>query len=95
MKKQIFHLIALILLTTSPGMSQNDFCVWQPENGVAIRQGWHIRLAEEGAYRSEGELAGETALIWGDHRNGDRDIFLQVLDSEGEFKFDELGYRCF
>jgi len=72
-------------------MSQNDFCVWQPENGVAIRQGWHIRLAEEGAYRSEGELAGETALIWGDHRNGDRDIFLQVLDSEGEFKFDELG----
>jgi len=60
-------------------------------DGVAVRQGHHPEWFQSGAYRTDGELAGEAAITWSDCRNGDRGVYIQVIDAEGELKFPEKG----
>ncbi|NQU05638.1 MAG: T9SS type A sorting domain-containing protein [Calditrichaeota bacterium] len=91
-KKSVPFLFILFTFTTV--FAQNDFRRWQPEDGVAVRQGWHVEWFRSGIGRTEGELAGEVAFVWTDCRNnGYRDVYMQVIDTNGEFKFDENGLR--
>jgi len=63
---------------------------------VAVRQGHHILFDNSQQVvvtREEGELAGETAVVWTDCRDGERDGFIQVLTEEGEPKFPENGLK--
>ncbi|NQU05829.1 MAG: T9SS type A sorting domain-containing protein [Calditrichaeota bacterium] len=83
-----------IIFTFTTVFAQDDFRRWQPEDGVAVRQGWHVEWFRSGVSRTEGELAGEVAFAWTDCRNnGYRDVYIQVIDTNGEFKFDENGLR--
>jgi len=78
------------LLTCSLAFTQ-DFRTWEPGDGVAVRQGHHVEWYRSGAYRTEGEFAGEAAVAWSDTRNGERGIYIQVFNAEGEPRFPENG----
>jgi hypothetical protein len=62
-------------------------------NGVAVRQGWHVEWYRGGEGRYEGQNSGEVAFIWSDCRNGDRGVYLQVIDTDQNLKFDGYGLR--
>ncbi|MBT7790241.1 MAG: T9SS type A sorting domain-containing protein [Calditrichaeota bacterium] len=91
MRYNLFVLLTFSLMT-SIVWSQEDYRCWAPADGVPIRQGHHIEWRNpSSAVRTEGELAGEVAYVWSDCRSGDRDVYLQVITPEGEFKFEENG----
>ena len=93
--KQSNTIIALLLLFSAvvPAMAQRPFNQWQPDDGFAIRQGWHIEWYRGGEARDEGQLAGEVAFVWSDTRIGDRGVSMQVVDVDGELKYGENGLR--
>ncbi len=87
-----FLFLFLFIPALSPLHAQEDYRRWTPVEGVPIRQGHHIEWQNpSSAVRTEGELVGEVAYVWSDCRNGDRDVYLQVITPEGEFKFEENG----
>ncbi|MBT7616280.1 MAG: T9SS type A sorting domain-containing protein [Calditrichaeota bacterium] len=80
------------MISCSLAFSQ-DFRSWEPADGIAVRQGHHVEWFRSGAYRLDGELPGEAGITWSDCRNGDRGVFIQVMDAEGEAKFPENGLQ--
>jgi len=81
-----------LTLFTSIVWSQEDYRRWAPPDGVAVRQGHHIEWRNPSSVvRTEGELVGEVAYVWSDCRSCDRDVYLQVITPDGEFKFEENG----
>lgn len=85
MKK--FTLIILILAVFSfSGNLIAQENLWQ-ENGVPIRQGSNIEWARAGTELSDGSVV----YTWSDTRNGDRDVYAQRIDSEGNLLWDENG----
>jgi hypothetical protein len=99
MKLRHIFLACLITCLLASSILSQDFRKWEPEDGVAIRQGHHIEwngnwsqnIETISSYRVEGELAGETGFVWSDCRFGARGIFMQVFDREGEPKFEPGG----
>ncbi|MDP8237557.1 MAG: hypothetical protein P9X24_00575 [Candidatus Hatepunaea meridiana] len=89
--KNLNLILVLSILLPSIAFTQDNFRRWSPENGIAVRQGWHTEWFRSGASRIEGELAGEVALVWADCRSGDYGIYMQVIDTDGELKFGENG----
>ena len=92
MKNFSVALLTCLLFTCSLLWAQ-DFRRWEPADGVAVRQGHHVEWYRSSAYQSEGEFAGEAAVAWSDTRQGERNIFLQVYDAEGEPRFLENGLQ--
>lgn len=80
------------LITCSLAFSQ-DYRRWEPADGVPVRQGHQVEWYRSSAYQTEGEFAGEAAVVWSDTRQGERNIFLQVYDAEGEPRFPENGLQ--
>ncbi len=78
--KRIF-LSALILLTSL--WAQFD---WM-DNGIPLRQGIHIEWQRTGDIGSNGEMI----FAWSDTRFGDRDVFIQKVDINGNALWGELG----
>ena len=60
--------------------------LWQ-DNGIAIRQGSNIEWARAGAELSDGSVV----YTWSDTRNGDRDVYAQRIDNNGNFLWNENG----
>ena len=89
--KKLSFALFVILLSAAPTMAES--IKWSPEDGVAVRKGWYIEWFCSGASRTEGELAGEVACVWSDCRNDDCGVFLQVIDTDGELKFDAKGIQ--
>lgn len=58
-----------------------------PENGVALRQGTHVEWQRTGTVGENGEFI----IVWSDTRNGDRDVYAQKLDKEGQTLWDDGG----
>jgi hypothetical protein len=58
---------------------------------VPIRQGLHLEWYRDSATRTVGELVGESAIVWSDCRSGDRGVYMQVFDVEGNPKYEENG----
>ncbi len=92
---KIRHIIIVFLVTCflASSIYSQDYRRWEPTDGVAVRQGDHLQWYRTGAYQTEGEFAGEAALVWSDCRNGDRGVYMQVFDAEGEPKFAENGLQ--
>lgn len=82
MKKLILALVSISAFATG------EF-VWQ-ENGIPVRQGVHIEWQRTGDSGNEGEMI----FAWSDTRTGDRDIYIQKVDTEGNQLWGETGTRA-
>jgi hypothetical protein len=95
MKLRHVFLVCLINCFLASVILSQDFRRWDPVNGVPVRQGLHAQWSmwddKSLSYQTEGEFAGEVAVVWSDARNGDQGIYLQVILPEGEFKFEAGG----
>ena len=96
--KHPIPLICLIILWFSAGAAAEDFRQWNPPDGIPIRQGYQIEWFRGLESRLTGENVGEIAMVWSDCRwneslFGDRGIYLQVLGTDGEFKFPAEGVQ--
>jgi len=91
--KQLIFTLLIVALNITTVFAQRDYLRWQPEDGVAIRQGDYIEWFRASDCRTEGQLASEVAFVWSDCRNGDRGVFIQVIDADGQFKFDQNGLQ--
>ncbi len=68
---------------------------WLPPTGVAVRQGNAAEWSGTNATRTDGQLAGEVAYVWEDTREGVRGIAMQVIDINGNPKFEGNGIQLF
>jgi FlgD Ig-like domain len=67
----------LFLANSSP--AQLEHRVWEPFEGIPVRQGYHIEWFRTTATNDQGDLA----MIWSDTRTGGRDMYMQVVDVDG------------
>ncbi|MBK6764960.1 MAG: hypothetical protein IPG71_01255 [bacterium] len=51
--------------------------------GMPIRQGHHIEWARS-AYRTDVDSIGYTIMTWSDTRTGDRDVYAQLVEPDGD-----------
>ncbi len=80
------HLI-LLLLAGSVFATGNFSWI---ENGVPVRQGVHIEWQRGGDVGNDGEII----MAWSDTRTGDRDIYMQKVDTTGAALWGETGIRA-
>ncbi len=81
-KTRIFLLTAILLLVAVQPMIVlgNDYRVWdQAPDGVPVRQGFHIEWSRSIAQDADGNLL----IAWSDTRLGDRDLYVQLINSDG------------
>ncbi len=93
--KPINFLSAALILAcvASNANADRSWVGWLPEDGVAVRQGYHVEWYRGGEGRYSGNNAGEVAYIWSDCRNGDRGVYVQVIDAQNNLKFGEDGLK--
>jgi hypothetical protein len=60
------------------------------ENGVSVRQGVHIEWQRSGDVGNSGEMI----FGWSDTRTGDRDIYVQKIDTSGANLWGDTGIRA-
>ncbi|NQT35549.1 T9SS type A sorting domain-containing protein [bacterium] len=89
--------LAILMLTPSATAQPDDadWLKWEPKTGIPIRQGWHVEWFRGGERRDVGDFAGEVAFVWSDTRFTDRGIYLQVIDEDGNLKYDYDEYDGF
>ncbi len=86
-----FTVISLLFLTLTLAAPLDGANQWLPTQGCPIRQGWHIEWYRAGEARSLGQNSGEAAFVWADCRSGDRGIFTQLVDVNGQLKLPQNG----
>jgi len=57
------------------------------ETGVRIRQGWHVEWQRSGEIDADGNVI----YAWSDTREGDRDVYAQLISPTGNKLWDEDG----
>lgn len=88
-----FLITALLLMAVSaPAIADRPWLKWTPQDGRPVRQGDHLEWFRGGEGRYDGQHSGEVGLIWSDCRwtnteTGDRGIFYEVIDQQGNLKF--------
>ncbi|MDP8206540.1 MAG: FlgD immunoglobulin-like domain containing protein [Candidatus Electryonea clarkiae] len=84
-----------VIAIVSAGSAQDDFRIWEPENGVPVRQGYHIgwQMNSQGyLYKQTAKDAdGNLCIVWADGRTGGIDIYGQKITPEGGEEWDEGG----
>jgi Secretion system C-terminal sorting domain len=80
-----YLLTAVFLLCLIP--FANADLVWPEPNGMPVLQTQHTRL--ETTIGSDGD--GNTLIVWGDHRSGDRNLFGQLINSNQQPQWQEDG----
>ena len=78
----------LLLLLAGSVFATGEFA-WI-ENGVPVRQGVHIEWQRTG----DSGFSGEMIFAWSDTRTGDRDIYVQKIDTLGQMLWGETGLRA-
>ncbi|MBM3329457.1 MAG: T9SS type A sorting domain-containing protein [Calditrichaeota bacterium] len=78
----ILYALLLSAAAVAPAMAQRDWVKWNPIDGFALRQGYHVEWYRGGEGRDAGQLAGEAAFVWSDCRNGDRGVYVQIVSVE-------------
>ena len=79
----------LFLLLTVGSVFASDAFQWI-ENGVPVRQGVHIEWQRTGDVGNSGEMI----FGWSDTRTGDRDIYVQKIDTTGAKLWGDTGIRA-
>ena len=78
----------ILLLTVGSVFASGEF-KWI-ENGVPVRQGVHIEWQRTGDVGASGEMI----FGWSDTRTGDRDIYVQKIDTSGTKLWGDTGIRA-
>ena len=78
-------LLVLLVLAVSFSIVQAQF-LWE-DDGIPLRQGYHIQWSAESACNS----LGETCIVWIDARMGESNIYAQKFDTEGSPMWEEGG----
>jgi hypothetical protein len=90
-KLRILHLTAILLLIAVQPMIVfgTDYRVWDGDqlDGKPMRQGFHIEWTRSVAQDEDGNLL----VAWSDARLGDRDLYVQLINSEGVPQWGEGG----
>ena len=87
MHNRLFTLLMIIFsLGYSTALNAQIPFKWD-EDAVAIRQGFHIEWQRAGALDENGNVC----YAWSDTRNGDRDVFAQKYDINGNAIWQENG----
>ncbi len=76
-KKVLLSTIAALVLVAT---GQARFNVWEPENGVMVRQGHHIFWMMSGVATDD---AGNFVVTWSDAHTGAQNIYAQKYDANG------------
>ena len=79
----MFKTLLIICIYISVSFSQFNW----GENGLPIRQGDHIEWQRTGDISNDGTMI----IAWSDTRNSIRDIFVQKIDSNGNYLWQEGG----
>ena len=79
----MFKTLLIICIYISISFSQFNW----GENGLPIRQGDHIEWQRTGDISNDGTMI----IAWSDTRNSIRDIFVQKIDSNGNYLWQEGG----
>ncbi|MCD4829006.1 MAG: T9SS type A sorting domain-containing protein [Candidatus Cloacimonetes bacterium] len=74
-----FQLLLAALLLTSFLVAQNTPAEWQ-ENGIPIRQGENIEWTRAADVLTDGNVV----YVWSDTKLGDRDVWAQKLNAQGD-----------
>ncbi|MDP8205562.1 MAG: hypothetical protein P9L92_02775 [Candidatus Electryonea clarkiae] len=77
-------LLTLFFLSTTPSNANR---MWEPGNGIPLRQGHHIEFEGSSAIDEDGNLC----VIWSEARHGFGAIYAQLFDHEGDPQWDEDG----
>jgi len=86
-RKALFLLVTLTFLLFTSSLFSSDFRIWNPKDGLPVRQGHHIEF-----YRSvETDANGNMCVVWSDARSGDQDIYAQLINSDGEMLWRDTG----
>jgi len=91
--KNTLFVTLLLAICISVSYAQDDLLKWSPEDGVAIRQGLHLRWNGTQKIRMTDNEVGDVAWIWNDFRDGLSKIFIQARTSEGDYSFPENGLQ--
>lgn len=76
------------LLISLPLLAANEQFLW-PHNGVPVRQGAHVEWQRTGDANADGTMI----FAWSDTRTGDRDVYAQKVDTDGNTQWGETGVR--
>ena len=79
-------ILVLIFISTALPLFAQPPTFWE-FNGIPLRQGHHIEWQRAGAV----DDFGNVCYVWSDTRFGDRDVFAQKYDSDGNALWDEGG----
>ncbi len=95
-----YAILILSILLSLPLVSdmvhaEQNWNKWNSDDGVAVRQGNAIEWDQASARRQDGDLEGEVGYVWEDTRDGIRGIAMQVIDVNGNVKFEENGIQIF
>ncbi|NQV14016.1 T9SS type A sorting domain-containing protein [bacterium] len=78
----------ILLLLTGSLFATGNF--WWAEDGIPVRQGVHIEWQRTGDVGFEAEMI----FAWSDTRTGDRDIYVQKVDTSGTSLWGATGIRA-
>ncbi len=80
------HLLVLLLIGSVFASGEFEWI----ENGVSVRQGVHIEWQRTG----DSGASGQMIFAWSDTRTGDRDIYVQKIDTSGTKLWGDTGVRA-
>jgi Secretion system C-terminal sorting domain len=81
--RHVFTFLMLLGCLLVAGSADANFNVWEPEDGVMIRQADHIYLTNEGTAQA---ADGSYAVVWSaasDPDNYTQNVFIQAMDASG------------
>ncbi|NQS98498.1 MAG: T9SS type A sorting domain-containing protein [candidate division Zixibacteria bacterium] len=79
-------ILVLVFISTTLSTLANPPIIWD-YNGIPLRQGHHIEWQRAGAM----DDFGNVCYVWSDTRFGDRDVFAQKYDADGNELWEEGG----
>ncbi|MDP8209049.1 MAG: T9SS type A sorting domain-containing protein [Candidatus Electryonea clarkiae] len=69
------------------------FNVWEPENGIAVREGPHIPWYREDIQKVAQNDDGEYCVVWTEFVDGSQEVFAQLFDADCNAQWDDGGIQ--
>jgi len=85
--KARLSVICLLLILLSSSLFASDFRLWDPKDGLPVRQGHDIEWFRSMNTDSNGNIC----VVWSDTRLGDRDVWAQLITSDGTSLWGDKG----